>query len=65
MASLKCVCVGDGAVGKTCLLISYAQDRFPTEYIPTIFDTYTKILSMDEEGIGIVNLNLWDTAGEL
>eukprot|EP01095_Lingulamoeba_sp_RSL-Kostka_P012177 TRINITY_DN4780_c1_g1_i5.p1 TRINITY_DN4780_c1_g1~~TRINITY_DN4780_c1_g1_i5.p1 ORF type:complete len:225 (+),score=82.90 TRINITY_DN4780_c1_g1_i5:396-1070(+) len=58
---IKLVVVGDGAVGKTSLLVTFADGLFPEEYVPTVFDN--KTAEIEYQGKTIY-LQLWDTAGQ-
>ncbi|XP_061418916.1 rho-related GTP-binding protein RhoA-C-like [Lethenteron reissneri] len=57
----KLVIVGDGACGKTCLLIVFSKDQFPEVYVPTVFENYVADMEVDGKQ---VELALWDTAGQ-
>ncbi|OZC10207.1 Ras family protein [Onchocerca flexuosa] len=57
----KLVIVGDGACGKTCLLIVFSKDQFPDVYVPTVFENYVADIEVDGKQ---VELALWDTAGQ-
>lgn len=58
---IKCVFLGDGAVGKTSLIVSYTTNGYPSEYIPTAIDTYDVVVHVDGEP---VTFEMCDTPGQ-
>ncbi len=63
--SIKIVAVGDGAVGKSCLLITYTTNGFPRSCIPTVFDNYSRDVEFIKRRYRFtLNLGFFDTAGQ-
>jgi small GTP-binding protein len=61
MDDIKCVTIGDGGVGKTCLLLTYGGQGFPESYVPTVCDNYSVRVPVDGK---YITVSLWDTAGQ-
>ena len=69
---VKIVITGDGAVGKTSMLVSYTTTAFPGEYIPCVFDysagtygTYGVQTEFKQMHQGQpINMQFCDTAGQ-
>lgn len=57
----KLVVVGDGASGKTSLLIAYKDGKFSSDYVPTVFENSQVMVPVGER---VIELSLWDTAGQ-
>ena len=60
-SKIKCVFLGDGAVGKTSLIVSYTTNGYPNEYVPTAIDTYDVVVHVDGEP---VTFEMNDTPGQ-
>jgi len=59
---LKVLVIGDTGVGKSCLLLRFADDAFTPSFMPTIGIDF-RIKEMELEG-QTVKLQVWDTAGQ-
>ena len=58
----KVVLLGEGAVGKTSLVLRYTQNKFNPQHDSTLQAAYTsKNLTVMNHR---VQLNIWDTAGQ-
>uniref|UniRef100_A0A183C526 Ras-related protein Rab-21 n=1 Tax=Globodera pallida TaxID=36090 RepID=A0A183C526_GLOPA len=61
--SFKVVLLGEGAVGKTSLMIRYTEDKFNDEHVSTVQAAFaSKILELS--GASRAELAIWDTAGQ-
>lgn len=59
----KLVIVGDGACGKTCLLIVFSKDQFPEVYVPTVFENYVADIEVDGKQVrGLPMTSVYDTS---
>ncbi|XP_061417021.1 rho-related GTP-binding protein RhoF-like [Lethenteron reissneri] len=59
---VKAVIVGDGACGKTSLLMVYAKGAFPEKYTPSVFEKFSTTVALNKNTV--VPLSLWDTSGQ-
>ncbi|XP_075771425.1 uncharacterized protein LOC102458629 isoform X2 [Pelodiscus sinensis] len=58
----KLLLIGDSGVGKSCLLLRFADDNYTDSYISTIGVDF-KIRTIELEG-KTIKLQIWDTAGQ-
>jgi small GTP-binding protein len=59
---LEILVIGESAVGKSCLLLRYTDDKFQDTFMTTVgVDFKTKFITVDGTR---VKLQIWDTAGQ-
>ena len=59
---LKLIIIGDAGVGKTCLLLRFAEENYQNSHIATIgIDFKIRTINLDGKN---VKVQIWDTAGQ-
>lgn len=58
----KIIIIGDSGVGKSCILLRFAEDTFSEYYVSTIGVDF-KIRTIESNG-SLIKLQIWDTAGQ-
>ncbi len=61
--AVKIVVVGDGAVGKTSMLISLHTNSFPVDYTPGVYDNFV-LRGQEIQQAGAPDVHLWDTPAQ-
>lgn len=60
--SLQCSILGDGFVGKSCLVERFLGGEFNQEYVATLQDNYTTTCKVNGDNL---EMNITDMAGEV
>jgi len=60
---IKIVHIGDGAIGKTCLMLRAVYDVFPTKYCPSVFENHSANTALLDDQNRPVSIGFWDTGG--
>jgi len=60
--AVHCALIGDGMVGKTCLVKSFVDQTFPSNYVATVLDKYSVCTRVNNCKY---NIAVTDIAGEV
>mgnify|MGYP001075386914 CR=1 FL=1 len=61
----KLVVIGDQSIGKTCFIYTYANDKFPTDFVPSIHEPFVKSLIQIHDTEKNYEIEIVDSFGKI
>ena len=61
---MKCVLLGETAVGKSCLINRFVNDTFQSDFVPTMVGCYSSKEIFYQRANRKIKYEIWDTAGQ-
>ena len=61
---IKCVLLGETAVGKSCLINRFVNDTFQSDFVPTMVGCYSSKEIFYDRAKRKIKYEIWDTAGQ-